>query len=152
MFDSAGAAAQVIEQDLAHDAPAEAGGRSTAPADAPPSTLTTGSSTQAMLDIADLLRGMPDERRPVVRARLARLLGAVLAFATGCKNQVLMIVEGNDGYSVQNSLFVLSGLLGREHIFCTGCRSWPFAGKKLMALSAFAMSAPLGERSSPELL
>jgi uncharacterized membrane protein YoaK (UPF0700 family) len=53
-------------------------------ADAPPSTLMTGSSTQAMLDIADLIRGQPDDRRPVVRARLARLLGAILAFAIGC--------------------------------------------------------------------
>jgi uncharacterized membrane protein YoaK (UPF0700 family) len=52
--------------------------------DAPPSTLMTGSSTQAMLDIADFIRGLPDDRRPAVRARLARLSIAIVAFAIGC--------------------------------------------------------------------
>jgi uncharacterized membrane protein YoaK (UPF0700 family) len=53
-------------------------------ADAPPSTLMTGSSTQAMLDIADMIRGVPDDRRAAVRARLARLSIAILVFALGC--------------------------------------------------------------------
>ena len=53
-------------------------------ADAPPSTLMTGSSTQAMLDIAAMIRGVPDARRAAVRARLARLSTAILTFALGC--------------------------------------------------------------------
>jgi len=52
--------------------------------DAPPSTLMTGSSTLAMLDIADLMRGLPRDRRAAVRARLGRLCIAIAAFALGC--------------------------------------------------------------------
>jgi uncharacterized membrane protein YoaK (UPF0700 family) len=52
--------------------------------DAPPSTLMTGSSTQAMLDIADLMRGLPRDRRAAVRARLGRLSIAIATFALGC--------------------------------------------------------------------
>jgi uncharacterized membrane protein YoaK (UPF0700 family) len=52
--------------------------------DAPPSTLMTGSSTQVMIDIADLIRGLPSDRRDQVRARLGKLSSAILAFALGC--------------------------------------------------------------------
>jgi uncharacterized membrane protein YoaK (UPF0700 family) len=52
--------------------------------DAPPTTLMTGSSTQIMLDVADLIRGLPMDRRNQVRARLGKLSSAVLAFALGC--------------------------------------------------------------------
>jgi uncharacterized membrane protein YoaK (UPF0700 family) len=52
--------------------------------DAPPSTLMTGSSTQVMLDVADLIRGIPRDRQSPVRARLGRLVAAIAAFAIGC--------------------------------------------------------------------
>ena len=52
--------------------------------DAPPSTLMTGSSTLAMLGIADLMRGPPRDRRAVVRARFGRLSIAIATFALGC--------------------------------------------------------------------
>ena len=41
-------------------------------------------ATQAMLDIVDLARGLPDDRRAAVRGRLAQLLVAILTFAIGC--------------------------------------------------------------------
>jgi uncharacterized membrane protein YoaK (UPF0700 family) len=51
---------------------------------APPTTLMTGTTTQMMIDLADLLRGAAPEARLVIGPRL-RLMGAsVVAFALGC--------------------------------------------------------------------
>jgi uncharacterized membrane protein YoaK (UPF0700 family) len=53
-------------------------------ANAPPTTIMTGTTTQLMLDVADLLQGMPEEQRSLVRSRLRRMSKAVFAFALGC--------------------------------------------------------------------
>lgn len=51
----------------------------------PPTTLMTGSTTQIMLDIADLLRhNLPSEARRVARTRCATLFASVCIFAVGC--------------------------------------------------------------------
>ncbi|MGF3026667.1 YoaK family protein [Methylobacterium aquaticum] len=50
--------------------------------EAPPSTLMTGTTTQIMIDLADLLRGVPTEH--AARSRIARMSAAVAAFALGC--------------------------------------------------------------------
>lgn len=52
---------------------------------APPTTLMTGTSTQIMLDVADLLHGhLAPESKTAVRGRLTRMGTTVLAFAAGC--------------------------------------------------------------------
>jgi uncharacterized membrane protein YoaK (UPF0700 family) len=53
-------------------------------ASAPPSTLMTGTTTQIMLDLTDLLRGMPSPDAGVARTRLLRMLATVAVFAAGC--------------------------------------------------------------------
>lgn len=50
----------------------------------PPTTLMTGSTTQIMIDIADLLSGAAGDNRPAVLARLRRMSANVAAFAAGC--------------------------------------------------------------------
>ncbi|MFZ1962577.1 MAG: YoaK family protein [Roseiarcus sp.] len=50
----------------------------------PPTTLMTGNTTQIMIDIVDLLRGVPQPQRDATRARLWRMSAAVLGFAAGC--------------------------------------------------------------------
>jgi uncharacterized membrane protein YoaK (UPF0700 family) len=50
----------------------------------PPSTIMTGSSTQIMLDLADLLHGLPSEAVAATRARLERMIPSVAVFAAGC--------------------------------------------------------------------
>jgi len=50
----------------------------------PPTTIMTGTTTQIMIDVADLLRGVPAGEKVAVRARLTRMTAAVLAFASGC--------------------------------------------------------------------
>jgi uncharacterized membrane protein YoaK (UPF0700 family) len=51
---------------------------------APPTTLMTGTTTQIMLDIGQLLYGTSAESRPAVLARIAKFVPAVLAFGGGC--------------------------------------------------------------------
>jgi uncharacterized membrane protein YoaK (UPF0700 family) len=50
----------------------------------PPSTLMTGTSTQMMLDIADLIHGGPQEDRSAAGSRLATMSASVGSFASGC--------------------------------------------------------------------
>ena len=53
-------------------------------ATSPPTTLMTGTTTQMMIDIADLLRGLPPEERAAATGRLSRMGANVGAFALGC--------------------------------------------------------------------
>ncbi|MGB6604016.1 MAG: YoaK family protein [Steroidobacteraceae bacterium] len=50
----------------------------------PPSTIMTGSSTQIMIDLADMLRGLPAEAAAATRSRLRRMTLSVAVFAAGC--------------------------------------------------------------------
>ena len=59
-------------------------------ASAPPTTMMTGTTTQLMLDVADLLHGVPQEQRVAARGRMARMGGAVLTFAAGCAAAALL--------------------------------------------------------------
>ncbi len=50
----------------------------------PPTTMMTGTTTQIMIDIADLLRDAKPEDRAAMKARLSRMGAAVGGFALGC--------------------------------------------------------------------
>jgi len=57
----------------------------------PPTTLMTGSTTQATLDAVDLLVGtIPPRESATIRARFFRLTTSVLLFATGCGAAALL--------------------------------------------------------------
>jgi uncharacterized membrane protein YoaK (UPF0700 family) len=56
----------------------------------PPTTLMTGTTTQATLDAVDLLTGAPAAQRPAIRARFYRLVLAILYFAAGCAAAALL--------------------------------------------------------------
>jgi len=53
-------------------------------ATAPPTTLMTGTTTQIMVDIADLIRGVSSKDTAAAKARLAKMTPNVAAFALGC--------------------------------------------------------------------
>ena len=53
-------------------------------ASAPPTTLMTGSTTQIMIDIADLVRGLEGDARLAATARVSKMFANVAAFAIGC--------------------------------------------------------------------
>ncbi|KIU43343.1 MULTISPECIES: YoaK family protein [Bradyrhizobium] len=58
-------------------------------ASAPPSTLMTGTTTQIMIDLADMLQG-PKPETGTPGARLARMSTNIVAFALGCASAALL--------------------------------------------------------------
>ena len=59
---------------------------------APPSTLMTGNTTQVMIDLADLFKGVSGTARDEALARLRRMVPAIAAFAVGCAVAALAYV------------------------------------------------------------
>jgi uncharacterized membrane protein YoaK (UPF0700 family) len=57
---------------------------------APPTTLMTGTTTQMMIDIADLIRGAPGVARDAIRSRLRRMCVTVVSFAAGAAAGALL--------------------------------------------------------------
>jgi uncharacterized membrane protein YoaK (UPF0700 family) len=58
----------------------------------PPTTLMTGSTTQATIDAVDLLTGVESAQRAALRTRFGRLSLAILYFAAGCAVAALLYV------------------------------------------------------------
>jgi uncharacterized membrane protein YoaK (UPF0700 family) len=78
---------------------------------APPTTIMTGNTTQIMIDLADLMRGVPADARNAIRSRLSRMSGSVAAFAAGCAAAALI-------YAKQDVwCFLLPPIIG-------GCSLW----------------------------
>jgi uncharacterized membrane protein YoaK (UPF0700 family) len=61
-------------------------------ASAPPTTLMTGTTTQIMIDIADLLRAPAPDAKAAIKARLGRMGAAVGGFACGCAAAALLFM------------------------------------------------------------
>lgn len=53
-------------------------------ASAPPSTIMTGTTTQIMMDLGDLVHGLAPEKATATRGRLTQMMVSVVAFAVGC--------------------------------------------------------------------
>lgn len=79
--------------------------------DAPPTTLMTGSTTQIVLDVADLLHGLPADRAGAARARIGKLAASVLAFAAGCAAAAILYVTVHRWCFVVPSILALAGVL-----------------------------------------
>jgi len=61
----------------------------------PPSTIMTGTTTQMMLDLADMLHGLQPEIAQATRARFKRLTGNVIVFAAGCALAAVLYGQAN---------------------------------------------------------
>ncbi len=59
-------------------------------ANLPPTTLMTGSTTQATIDAVDLLSGADPENAAAIRTRFDRLAFSILYFAAGCAGAALL--------------------------------------------------------------
>jgi uncharacterized membrane protein YoaK (UPF0700 family) len=51
---------------------------------APPSTIMTGTTTQIMMDLGDVIHGLSSEKAAATHERLRQMTTSVLCFATGC--------------------------------------------------------------------
>jgi uncharacterized membrane protein YoaK (UPF0700 family) len=60
----------------------------------PPTTLMTGSTTQFVIDVVDLMRGVPEDKKGVVRQRESRLGTSILAFGIGCGGAAVLFHFG----------------------------------------------------------
>ncbi len=56
----------------------------------PPTTLMTGTTTQIMIDIADLIRGLPPEARAAATSRMSKMFANVAGFALGCAGGAIL--------------------------------------------------------------
>jgi uncharacterized membrane protein YoaK (UPF0700 family) len=78
---------------------------------APPSTLMTGTTTQIMIDLADLMLGIPAEAKAAGRARVLRMGTAVGCFALGCGSAALLFVLLGMGCFLLPPVIALIGIL-----------------------------------------
>jgi len=76
---------------------------------APPTTIMTGNTTQAMIDLVDVLRGLPPA--DPVRRRLAHMAANILGFAIGCASAALLFAY------LKMWCFVVPPLLGIPALF-----------------------------------
>jgi uncharacterized membrane protein YoaK (UPF0700 family) len=94
-------------------------------ADAPPSTLMTGTTTQIMIDIADLIGGLPAGHP--ARGRVARMIPPVVAFALGCGLAALLYgLAGAYAFGLA-PVVVLAGAFGPGAEQATAPRAGPRA-------------------------
>jgi uncharacterized membrane protein YoaK (UPF0700 family) len=78
----------------------------------PPTTIMTGTTTQIMIDLSDLVRSLPPDKKDALRIRLARMIAAGLAFAFGCAAAALFYAR------VGIYCFLVPPLLGVGTLMC----------------------------------
>tara|TARA_R110001599_G_scaffold159052_1_gene346115 strand:+ start:142921 stop:143628 length:708 start_codon:yes stop_codon:yes gene_type:complete len=83
-------------------------------ADAPPTTLMTGTTTQIMLDFADLLHGLSGQELAGAKTRLARMVASLAVFALGCAAGALAFMTLGVWCFVFPPLFVLCTCLSSK--------------------------------------
>jgi uncharacterized membrane protein YoaK (UPF0700 family) len=81
-----------------------------------PSTIMTGTTTQLMLDLADMLHGLAPEIAVATRARFKRLTTNVVVFAAGCGLAALLYAKVNTWCFLALPLFGLATLTVRKEI------------------------------------
>jgi len=58
--------------------------------DLPPITIMTGNTTQAALDAVELVRGLPPDKKALVRSRFLRTINSIVFFALGCASAIVL--------------------------------------------------------------
>jgi uncharacterized membrane protein YoaK (UPF0700 family) len=53
----------------------------------------TGTTTQLMIDVADTLHGVPDDKRAATRGRVQRMSAAIASFAAGAALAALLFTS-----------------------------------------------------------
>jgi uncharacterized membrane protein YoaK (UPF0700 family) len=64
-------------------------------ASAPPTTLMTGTTTQIMIDLVDIVANTPVEQKETARTRMSRMITSVAGFALGCGAAALLYARAN---------------------------------------------------------
>ena len=85
-------------------------------AHAPPSTIMTGTTTQLMLDLADMSKGSESDIAGTARTRIKRLTTSVVVFATGCALAALLYARVTEWCFCLLPVFGVATLMMREEI------------------------------------
>jgi uncharacterized membrane protein YoaK (UPF0700 family) len=83
---------------------------------APPSTLMTGTTTQIMIDLVDLLRAGPGADAGAAHTRLGRLVVTVAGFAAGCAAAAMLFIF------VGTLCFAVPPLVGLAALLASGIK------------------------------
>ena len=90
---------------------------------APPSTIMTGTTTQIMLDLADMAHGLRPEIAASTRTRFKRMTISVAVFAAGCGLAALLYAEVNKWCFCVLPLLGFATLMMREEIAAADARA-----------------------------
>ena len=82
----------------------------------PPSTVMTVTTTQIMLDLGDMLHGLPPEKAATLRTRLKAMTASVVLFAAGCGLAALLFLEVNKWCFCVLPLLAAGALMMRSEI------------------------------------
>lgn len=82
----------------------------------PPSTVMTVTTTQIMLDLGDMLHGLPPDRAAAIRTRMKAMTASVVLFAAGCGFAALMFAEFNKWCFCVLPVLVVCALMMRSEI------------------------------------
>jgi uncharacterized membrane protein YoaK (UPF0700 family) len=82
----------------------------------PPSTVMTGTTTQAMLDLAELVHGLRAEVAAATRARFRRMSLSILVFAGGCGLAALLFAQLGKWCFCALPLMGIAGLMMRDEV------------------------------------
>jgi uncharacterized membrane protein YoaK (UPF0700 family) len=83
---------------------------------APPSTIMTGTTTQLMLDLAEMAKGSQREIAGAVPTRIKRLATSVVVFAAGCALSALLYARVTEWCFCLLPVFGVATLMMREEI------------------------------------
>ncbi|TWF52272.1 YoaK family protein [Neorhizobium alkalisoli] len=79
----------------------------------PPSTLMTGTTTQIMIDLAEIVSGSKPEEKAASSARIKKMLVSVVAFAAGCALSAGAFIEASVWCFVVPPVFALLALVAK---------------------------------------
>ena len=82
----------------------------------PPSTVMTGTTTQVMLDLAELVHGLGAEVAAATRARFWRMSASVLVFAGGCGLAAFLFLQLGKWCFCALPLFGIASLMMRDQV------------------------------------
>jgi len=86
--------------------------------DVPPITIMTGNTTQAALDAIELARGLPADKKALVRARFLRTINSIAFFGLGCASAIVLHFHYQIGFwdlGVPVFLGLVCVIIGREN-------------------------------------
>ncbi|MET3613414.1 uncharacterized membrane protein YoaK (UPF0700 family) [Rhizobium aquaticum] len=82
----------------------------------PPTTLMTGTTTQIMVDLGDLLTGNVSQGKQAIKARLSKMILSLLSFAAGCVSAAGAFLASNTWCFIVPPVLIGLALLNSDRV------------------------------------